>query len=97
LAFDLFVDALQSLAFALRGRPLADVRARLPFVRRFFPIIGESVPLIGDAVSLIGGPLAPQELTLASRKCLRALVGLGIAAIGFIGLTGTALSDHISP
>ncbi|OBH46356.1 hypothetical protein A5688_05665 [Mycobacterium mantenii] len=50
----LLFHALQSLAFARRGRALAFVRQPLPLIRQPLALVRDPIALIGDPVSFTG-------------------------------------------
>jgi hypothetical protein len=88
---------LQSLAFTVRRRALALVRARLSFVRHLLAIVCDLLPLVGDPISLRGEPLAFVELGLAAHDGLLARGERGGPALKLGRRVGTVVSDHDSP
>lgn len=94
LALRPVVQALQSLAFTLRGRALALVRAQFPVIRRFLTLIGYSVALIGHVISLVSNPLASRKLPLPPCQSLLASVRLASTLPGVVPSAATAVTDH---
>ena len=94
----LLFHAFQSLAFALRGRALAFVRALLPLVRQPLALVSDSIALIGDPVSSTGLKFASPELGLAMVQRFLAFVERVILAFQLLRWRlDMVLKSHDSP
>lgn len=92
-----FVNTLQPLAFALRGRALALVGELLSFVGHLLAVVRDSVTLVGHPVSSTGLKLASSEIGLALGEIHFALIELVSATVRLRGRLHTVLGGHSSP
>ena len=95
-ALRLLVYASKSLAFTLRRRALASVRAMLPLVGQPLAFVRESLPLVGDPVSPGGEPLASSDLGLTPYESLLAHIKRGGPTFDLGERWNRVLGDHNS-
>ncbi|OBJ79291.1 hypothetical protein A5627_13005 [Mycobacterium colombiense] len=91
------VFPLQSLAFALRGRALAFVRALLSLVGHPLAVVRYSLALVGDPISSPRLKFAPVEVSLALREGVFTLVERVSPPFQLRGRLDTILGGHSSP
>ncbi|OBH57224.1 hypothetical protein A5685_07085 [Mycobacterium colombiense] len=91
------VFPLQSLAFALRGRPLAFVRALLAFVCHPLAVVRYPLTLVGDPISSPRLEFASLDVSLTLGEGLFALVERMSPPFQLCGRLDTILGGHSSP